>query len=643
MKRLFYSQACLLYCFFAICTTQGQTIRMNYSKIDWSVPKSSGGTITGKPVKLSFQLTGKSASVITLQIRINAIQKLPAQIRLEGAVTFLPGDWPDSAQGVTYRNVEKTITLFIESPDESDVTEEFAIEPWRSKFLQECQECHLYVRVKPEADLSSRDASPDLPKSELTTSKSNTGAPDPDTKKETPAKTPSKDSKNTAGQKDAKFSYCLVKKDTIMNPILSTANSEQDQELSIVINLTGKTSDTVTAKVKLEAFSGLESGALKGLSTESITILPDDWPDSANGNSNTVIKKIKIRTRSVEKLDDEITFNLTLEGSKCQNKFTVKITTVGMYDPTKPFWVEMGSNFDLLDGLHPNNLFGGVFMYKRDIPTFKLKEGKQVAVPTKLSIATGVYESKSTSEESSSQLSPLMYFNPNKMLRPARQPDSFYAYVDTGKFAASTSVLNTGLFFSPQYRLSNGDANTDGAHLFVSLWLEMVWQRYKTSYDYSKSGLYDSILVAKSSTMFRNIGVKPRDQTRDVRSHYFGLGLPVFFKYKDANLYFNSVLGITNQLLAPSALRPVIDTSFIHTINTSVAGSDNSGNNSLDILTTPTHHWNSFYLFQFRLSEEKYGISFTGEVRGLILKNVKPVISLALSKKFDLTKLLTFK
>ena len=37
--------------------------------------------------------------------------------------------------------------------------------------------------------------------------------------------------------------------------------------------------------------------------------------------------------------------------------FTIKLKP--SYDATKPFWIEIGSNFDLIDGLKPNNLFAG--------------------------------------------------------------------------------------------------------------------------------------------------------------------------------------------------------------------------------------------------------------------------------------------
>jgi len=53
----------------------------------------------------------------------------------------------------------------------------------------------------------------------------------------------------------------------------------------------------------------------------------------------------------------------------------------------------------------------------------------------------------------------------------------------------------------------------------------------------------------------------------------------------------------------------------------------------------PACSWNPFYLIQFRLNEEKYGISFTGEVRSILLRDSKSVITISLSKKFDLSDL----
>lgn len=59
-------------------------------------------------------------------------------------------------------------------------------------------------------------------------------------------------------------------------------------------------------------------------------------------------------------------------------------------------------------------------------------------------------------------------------------------------------------------------------------------------------------------------------------------------------------------------------------------------------LSSVSRNWYAFYLVQFRLNEEQYGLSFSGEVRGLLKKNSPPVITLVLSKKFDLAKLIEF-
>jgi hypothetical protein len=83
----------------------------------------------------------------------------------------------------------------------------------------------------------------------------------------------------------------------------------------------------------------------------------------------------------------------------------------------------------------------------------------------------------------------------------------------------------------------------------------------------------------------------------------------------------------------------VQDSNWVHTgsYKTSPAtAAENFTLESLKGFQQPACNWNFFYLFQFRLNEEKYGISFTGEVRGLMLKNAKSIIALSLSKKIDL-------
>jgi hypothetical protein len=93
-------------------------------------------------------------------------------------------------------------------------------------------------------------------------------------------------------------------------------------------------------------------------------------------------------------------------------------------------------------------------------------------------------------------------------------------------------------------------------------------------------------------------------------------------------LYVNTVLGASTQ-------------KFIAVQNPAATNRYYKPNSNplTNAFAYPTHNWNAFYLFQFRLNEEKAGISFTGDVRGFLLPDSKPVISLSLSKKINIVNL----
>ncbi len=309
----------------------------------------------------------------------------------------------------------------------------------------------------------------------------------------------------------------------------------------------------------------------------------------------------------------------------------IRLTEKGMYEPRKPFWVEIGANFDLVDGVQANNLFSGVFLRMLDIrPVLKsIKKKDTIAAgrePKNLGIFAGVYESKtltSTLDGSSSEFS---YYNTQSLavtnaVTPKVNAGEIGGFNDAAAVQKSQVVKNLGLFLSPMVRLTNGSANRDGFHVFSSLWMELLWQRVDVTTQYSSFSRLDTISIPKADLY--KYANKPADQQTvsrtssvDLRSHYFGFGLPIMVRQGDTNLFVNVVLGHTNQ--------PKSDPTVG--------------------FTAPTDRvWNWFYVIQFRLNEEKYGISFTGEVRGLTIQNSPPFVSLALSKKFDLTKFLEFK
>jgi len=301
------------------------------------------------------------------------------------------------------------------------------------------------------------------------------------------------------------------------------------------------------------------------------------------------------------------------------------------YNKNKPFWIEIGSNFDLIDGLEPNNFFSGVFFYKRDIrPIFQKKsdrkKNKYIAIESRpnaeknLAVFAGIYESKSITNTQEQNYSFRNYYDSTSFLTNVN--DSFKIFKGIGQYTNMQVVQNVSLFYSPQVRLTNWPSNEDGFHLFLSLWLELQWQKITEDRSFNHLKKLDSFNIDINA--LQDYDPQQFSKVTDIRSHYLGVGLPVFYRQTldddPVFLFLNPVTGLSNQPMSSSTESLKLDQS----------------GNLID------RKWLPFYFVQFRLNEEKYGISFTGEVKGLIQKNTPPFVTIALTKKFDLTKFMEF-
>jgi len=349
-------------------------------------------------------------------------------------------------------------------------------------------------------------------------------------------------------------------------------------------------------------------------------------PKIKSGDSLFTVSVFLIIPGSKKNLKGDELARIFLKSDKKKSKpIYVRFTERGLYTLNKPFWIEVGSNFDLIDGLQPNNFFSGVFLHQVDVRPFSLKCKKEKRNQSKkLGIFAGVYESKTISVVGNDALGVKEYYNQNSLhlVNPKVHAGEFGGFRDSARIKTNQVVRNLGLFLSPQVRLTNGSAKADGLHLFASLWVELQWQRIELTRDYTGLSRADTFSIPKSS-LFHYIE-DPDNKlnsttktTLDLKSHYYGFGLPIKFKEGTTNVFINPVIGFSNQPRLNS------DTAELASL--------------LDMRT-----WGWFYVIQFRLSEEQYGISFTGEIRGLTQLNSPPFISLALSKKFDLTKFLEF-
>jgi hypothetical protein len=362
-----------------------------------------------------------------------------------------------------------------------------------------------------------------------------------------------------------------------------------------------------------------------------ITFPKSAWHADGSAKDTTLI--INLITESIpDSLKNDEIGHLVITG-KSDNFHTLRLTNTALgfntkYNPDKSFWVEVGANFDLIDGLEANNFYSGVFLSKRDIRPFSFKKKDPADDKEKnLSIFAGVYESKSITSSTEQNYSLQQYYDSTSFLTSKR--DTMQVYDAIGNFITRRTVRNVGLFLSPQVRLTNGSANGDGLHVFASFWAELQWQKVEEEINFNQLKKLDTSYMPIRQILIDTSNIKAGGlvkKTTDQRSHYIGFGLPVFLKETVNNnvvhLYVNPVFGLSSQPTAKYLLQQSID--------------------PIKQLDAPRRCWQPFYLVQFRLNEETYGISFTGEVRGLLLSNNKPIVSLALSKKFDLSKFMEY-
>lgn len=401
---------------------------------------------------------------------------------------------------------------------------------------------------------------------------------------------------------------------TIMHPVYSSKNEKNDDIISLQFQLNGGY-DSSANQVTFEVLDSTLPNNVKILDS-TITISKNDWNNALvlNGLYN---KEIKVSITSIKDTITNIRKGyIVIKGQSDQGQHEIQITP-SQYNPNKPFWVEVGSNFDFIDGLEPNNFFSGVFFHKRDIRPFLFDKKKN----NNLGLFAGVFESKTISTLTETDTL-LTYHSSNSIA--LRRNDSLGLFRDTGVFKTAQVVRNVGLFFSPQIRLSKGSANENGMHFFASFWGELQWQRLSLENDYS--GLMRKDTIFRPLPELNRYGSISADKKQliDVKTHYIGLGFPIYFKEDDVNVFFNPVFGFSSQ---PSSEQ-------IKSVFSKISPNPEALNE---------RPWKPFYIFQFRLNEEKYGIAFTGEVRGLLIKRSPPFVSLALSKKFDLSKFIEFK
>ncbi len=371
-----------------------------------------------------------------------------------------------------------------------------------------------------------------------------------------------------------------------------------------------------------------------------IDIKEDEWKDAVDDKKGLI--KIPLHLKNLIK-NDSIANNvqkmdLIIKGQTQALRGSQRIK---LNMPDQPFWAEIGTNFDLLDNLKTNNFYAGVYMFDKDIANInfqwllkKAKRSKE-SRPNNISFSGGVYESQSVSIRSINNVFDYKDGASEILDTATGSIKSYKTYRDTGNISATTSIKRVGLFISPMFRITNGKTDANGAHLFIAPYIEMLWQRISAKVDYTKANKTYTITTDTgklAKIRFDALPYKTQSFDFDFRSHYLGLGVPLYIKENGFNLFFNPVFGATTQGF----------TIFANQANPNKYTEINqltTGYNDILNIKRNKSTWHGFYMFQFRLNEVAYGITFSGEIRGITIHESQPVITLALSKKFNLTGL----
>jgi hypothetical protein len=425
----------------------------------------------------------------------------------------------------------------------------------------------------------------------------------------------------------------LDNKESRMNPIY-TKDSAEPRIITMILFRDSVATANDTIPLIIEKLQFPFEPKIK--SDNPIIINKDDWkPNDKKATGDTIAKfynqaELYIKNLFTDSLTDDVMAYIKIKGDD-KSFHAIRLTEKGMYSD-KSFWVDMGANFNLFENIKANNFYSGVFMFEKDVCGDLSKMGKYKWLKKggrRISFTGGVYETKSLEVNAVSD-SGLVYRDGRSYIFNNTQ-GGYPVFRDTGKVTTNSTISNLGIFFSPHFRLNRLVTNENGFHWYVSVYAEVLWQRINTTFVYDNTKQAQIYYTAKTDSLYK-IPFKEFAKTQDYRTQYLGFGLPLYIKENNFALYINSVLGFTNQKYQILQNNAVTDSSVIKNYKT-------SDFTTLTGFAQPRHSWNPFLLCQFRMNDERIGITFTGEVRTLLLKNVKPLITLTLSKKFDLAVL----
>ena len=302
------------------------------------------------------------------------------------------------------------------------------------------------------------------------------------------------------------------------------------------------------------------------------------------------LKLVNSESFSVE--DKKISINIK------NNKQLVIFKAKEQKKPKAQYNLYIGTNFDLKDNIKANSFYSEIDVFLPEQFFYSKKNGEYRG-----SLRAGIYKNQSLStikERASDAISIEIIEN---------LPDSDSITIHTKRVVRTPKITydNLGLYAQIMKRFYK--SKDDKFSIEIAAHAELIQRTETTNYEVNDFIDLGTSIISKDSLndhRFRAMLSINRERTRKYYNSYFGIGIPVIYNSDAFGVFLNPIFGIGDS--AP---------------------------------TRPDESSNKFFgIFQFHLTSNKFGIKLSGEVRKYFNAMQDPIISLNLSKSFDIDKLI---
>lgn len=318
-----------------------------------------------------------------------------------------------------------------------------------------------------------------------------------------------------------------------------------------------------------------------------------------------------------ETIPEYIKLNCNTSKYDCEfakpNSITIKNNQP--FNPITPYKFYLGSNFDFGEKLVPNSLYSEVNIALFDLINKSDYHNNRKYMSRGVGGIFAIYRNKSISQDSSvsNGLGVSNYYTKISEGKVDSVTKSIGFKTERATQRSNTTFSNIGLYCQPTFTLKK----TESVNIFLLAHLEVIQRRTTTTYSYSNLLNTDTVTIKYTGNLYTN------DDYADFRA----LNRPKYEVLKSTQYEFVTSLGIGFQ--HNSKIGQINWKSSWGYYQTRYSGASRI-NNGLAVIN------------QFNFIEDKTGLTLSGEIRNYFTGNNEPLISISLSKAFNISELAKF-